>query len=120
METTMRIALITGVLLLALATSSLAETRVSYGRDSRSDSSFDFELSLGDPFYDPFELGSANDRGGFRVFIPRGQQGREYYQTSTSGYRGGRPGRVRGGGHGSYYRRGDYDGSVTRRRYWRP
>jgi hypothetical protein len=100
----MRIALITGVLVLALATTSLAEVTVTYSRD-RADYSYDYGLSFGDPFYDPFTLGSANDRGGYRTFIPRGQQGREYYNMS-SGYQGGRPGRVRGGYNGgSHYRR---------------
>lgn len=109
----MRIALVTSVLVLALATAPLADVEVTYSRH-HTDYSYDYGLSFGDPFYDPFALGSANDRGGYRVFIPRGLQGgqQNYY---SSGYRGGRAGRVEYGrgrfddyGRGSYYNRNGY------------
>jgi hypothetical protein len=104
MEKAMRIALITGVLVLAFATASLADTRVTYSRHN-ADYSYDYGLSFGNPFYDPFTLGSANDRGGYRAFIPRGLQGSQDYYIS-SGYRGGRPGRTGGYSRGGYYRNG--------------
>ena len=109
----MRIALITGVLVLALATAAPADVSVSYSRHS-TDYSYDYGVTFGDPFYDPL-LGHTNDRGGYRVFIPRGQQGREYYVSS--GYRGGRAGRNRDYSHSGGYRRGGYGGNGYHRNY---
>jgi len=104
----MRIALITGVLVMALAGAASARTTVTYSRHN-SDYSYDYGLSFGDPFYDPFPQSDLNDRGGFRTFIPRGQQGRIDYSIS-SGYQGGRAGRVGGYSGGSYYRRSGNNG----------
>ncbi|MDQ3023347.1 MAG: hypothetical protein M3R04_03010 [bacterium] len=122
----MRIALITVALILAQASASLAESRSRQERHERSrdNNSFDFGLTLDEQLFG-VELGSANDRGGFRAFIPRGQQDREYYNVGSGnaglGYRGGRPGREYGGrSDNGYYRPRSSNDNYIRRRYHRP
>jgi hypothetical protein len=112
-ETAMRVAVVTMVLVLALAGTALAESRSREHRSERSrdNISFDFGLTLGDPHFGDSLLGSANDRGGYRVFIPRGQQGREHYNMSGGYQRS----------HDHYHGRNIFDqDDYLRRRYHRP
>jgi hypothetical protein len=95
----MRTILIALALTLLLAGTALAARDSDrYERAERDRDRYEYSV---DPFFfeDPFRastLGSANDRGGYRVFIPRGLQGRQYY-GDASDYRRANPRRYQGG-----------------------